>query len=60
MSAEKPRSGERFGTDDAAVLEVMSKDVHGQCRHADVDLATVGALLGVLAVQTAVCLLVTG
>ena len=59
VSPQKPRSRERLVAHGAPVLEIMGEDVHGQGGHADVDLATVGTLLGVLAVEAAVRLTVS-
>jgi len=42
------------------VVEVVGEDVHGQGRHADVHLVTNMALLGIVRVQSPVCLPVPG
>lgn len=60
MPSQEPWTREGFGADGATVLEVVGQDVHRQRWHTHVDLATVRALLGVLAVRAAVGLAVAG
>lgn len=58
VALEQPRPAERFAAHVALVLEVMGQQVHGHGRHGHVDLAAGGALLGHLAVDAPVRLLV--
>ena len=60
VTLEQPGPGKGLPTDVARMFEVVGEDVHGQCWHADVHLVAVGTFLGLLAVQAAVGLLVTG
>jgi len=60
VSAKQPRPRERLIARRAAVLEVVCEEVHGQRRHGDVHFPAVRAGPGVLAVDAAVGLLVTG
>ena len=60
VTLQEPGPAEMLAADRARVLEVVREHVHGEGRHGDVDLVAVRALLGVLAVQRAVRLLVAG
>ena len=58
VALEQPGPAEILAAHVAGVAEVVRQDVHGEGGHADVDLVAVRALLGVLAVQRPVRLLV--
>lgn len=58
MTLKEPGSAECLAAYVALVAQVVSEHVHGECRHGYVRLMTGGALPGLLAVQTAVRLLV--
>lgn len=59
VTLEEPRAAEGLAAHLALVLEVVGEDVHGQRRHGHVHFVTGGTLAGHLAVQAAVCLLVS-
>ena len=58
VTLQQPGSGEGLPTDVALVVEVVGEDVHGEGRHAHVQLAADAALFGVLRVECFVGLLV--
>lgn len=60
MSLQQPGPRERLVAHRTLVTQTVRQDVHGQGRHADVHLVTMGTRLGLLAVQTSVGLLVSG
>lgn len=58
VALQEPGPAERLATDVTLVLEVVGEQVHGHRRHGHVHLTTGRALLGQLAVQAPVSLLV--
>ena len=60
VALQQPRPGESLPTDITLVVEVVGEHMHAEGRHADVHLVADVALLGVLRVEGAVCLPVTG
>lgn len=59
VALQEPGPAEGFTAHRALVLQVVRQHVHGQCRHGYVHLVAGGTLPGLLAVQTAVSLLVS-
>lgn len=60
VSLQKPRTGKGFAAYIALVVEVVSKDMHGQGGHANIHLIADWALLGVPRVEGSVCLPMSG
>lgn len=56
---KQPGPAEGFAAHVTFVLEVVSEDVHGQCRHGHVNLVAAGTFACHLAVKAAVGLLVS-
>ena len=46
VTLQQPGAGEGLAAHGTLVFEVVGQDVHGECRHGDIDFVTVRALLG--------------
>ena len=57
MALEQPGPGEGFSTNITFVTEVVSQDVHGECRHGNIHFTTHVTFFGIVGIQATMCLL---
>ena len=60
VTLEKPGARKCFPTHLALVVQAVGEDMHGECWHTHIHLATHMTLLGCAGVKSSVCLLVSG